>query len=65
MVSLSLSSKYRLSMNPFLHQTVPSESLHPATSHPKYSFYPRAIKEWNNLPINVIESLLNFNACNY
>ena len=39
----------------------------------KCSFYPRTIKEWNNLPINVIESrdineftyLRNLNSCNY
>ena len=39
----------------------------------KYSFYPRTINKWNNLPINVIESrdineftyILNFNSCNY
>ena len=36
----------------------------------KYSFYPRTIKDWNNLPINVIEAreftyLLNLNYCNY
>ena len=39
----------------------------------KYSFYPRTIKGWNNLPINVIESrdinefiyLLNLSSCNY
>ena len=30
----------------------------------KYSFYPRTIKEWNNLPINVIESK-DINTCNY
>ena len=39
----------------------------------KYSFYPRTIKDWNNLSINVIEArdldeftyLLNVNYCNY
>ena len=39
----------------------------------KYSFYLRTIKDWNNLPINVIEArdldeftyLLNVNYCNY
>ena len=39
----------------------------------KYSFYPRTIKDWNDLPINVIEAsdldefvyLLNVNYCNY
>ena len=38
----------------------------------KYSFYPRTIKDWNNLPISIIESrdldefihLLNYNFCN-
>ena len=38
----------------------------------KYSFYPRTIKDWNNLPIDVIEArdldeftyLLNVNYCN-
>ena len=39
----------------------------------KYSFYPRTIKDWNNLPINMIEArdlneftyLLNLNYCNH
>jgi len=39
----------------------------------KNSFYPRTIKDWNNLPINIIEAsdideftyLLNLNYCNY
>ena len=48
--------------------------LHQATINTyKYSFYPRTIKEWNNLPINAIESrhineftyLINLNSCNY
>ena len=38
----------------------------------KYSFYPRTIKDWNNLPISITESrdldefihLLNYNFCN-
>ena len=38
----------------------------------KYSFYPRTIKDWNNLPISIIESrdldefihLFNYNFCN-